>query len=193
MPLPHALFEEDWPEDFRYFQMGFVVDDIPASAAKWSEVFGVGPFFVSDPVEAPWLFRGQPGSVTIQIATSWAGPVQIELIKQWCDRPSMFREDYWGRSTGFHQICTVTPDYDGKKAHYERAGYELVAEIGGPLRVGYFDTTAPFGFFTEVVEDTPGFLAERAELARICAEWDGSEALRPVRPGVGREAPGPPT
>jgi hypothetical protein len=180
MSPSHPLFEQRWPDDFSYFQMGFVVDDIVTAAALWSEVFGVGPFFVYDPAEVPWRLRGEEAFVTMQVATSWAGPVQIELIKQHCDRPSIFQETYWGRSTGFHQVCTVTPDYDGKKQHYERLGYELVAEITAPMRVGYYDTLDPFGFVTEVVEDTPDFLTRRADLARMCAEWDGTDLLRHV-------------
>src|SRR5262249_18117388 len=120
MPLAHSLFEQPWPDDFSYFQVGFIVDDIAASASDWTEVFGVGPFFVREPLETAWVFGGKAGLVPLQVATSWAGPVQIELVKQCCDRPSLFRDDYWGRSSGFHQFCTVTPDYDGKKQHYEK-------------------------------------------------------------------------
>ena len=54
-----------------------------------------------------------------------AGPVQIELIKQHDDRASVYRDLFAKGESGFHQLCTVTPDYDGKKAHYERLGYEL--------------------------------------------------------------------
>ena len=179
--VPHALFEQKWPEgQFCYFQMGFVVDDIGAAAHDWARVFGVGPFFVNPPVDARWRFQGHDAEVTMQIATSWAGPVQIELVKQHCERPSIFGPPLWAGSTGFHQVCTVTPDFDAKKRHYQSLGYEAVAEITGPLRVAYYDTYRDFGFFTEVVEDTPGFLEQRAALAAICAQWDGSDPVRQI-------------
>jgi hypothetical protein len=35
-----------------------------------------------------------------------------------------------------------------------------------------------FGFFTEVVEETPEFLHQLGKIAQTCAEWDGADPVR---------------
>jgi hypothetical protein len=176
----HSLFEQDWPEgEFRFFQLGYMVDDLVTAAETWARVFGVGPFHVMPVADQHATYRGDPATITIQVAVAQAGPVQIELIKQHCDRPSVFRDWHRGRVSGLHQLSTVTPDYDGKKAHYERLGYEVAAESNsGRFRVAYFDTAADFGFYTEVVEQTRGFLRVLNEMSRTCADWDGTDPVR---------------
>ncbi len=179
--IPDRLFQQPWPEgEYRLFQLGFVVDDLPGVAAHWAEVFGVGPFHVLPPIEVPCTYRGSPSGINMQVAVAQAGPVQIELIKQHCDRPSVYRDVLDADGPGFHQVCTSTHDYDRKKAHYERLGYELACELTGPdgQRVAYFDTVDDFGFFTEVIDETPGFLAGVARIAATCAQWDGTDPVR---------------
>ncbi len=79
----------------------------------------------------------------------------------------------------FHQIATVTDDYDGKKAHFEALGYKIAAESStGKFRVAYVDTAADFGFYTEIVESAPGFLEQLRAISDTCAGWDGSDPVR---------------
>jgi hypothetical protein len=179
--IAHRLYQQPWPEgQYSFWQMGFVVDDVIAAAQRWATTFGVGPFHVLPPQrDVPYMHRGTPSQVTIQVAVAQAGPTQIELIQQLCDRPTIFREFLADRVAAFHQICTVTSDYDATKAHYLSNGYELAGEIVAPVqRVAYFDTVADFGFFTEVVEDSPQFLKQLAAISRTCAEWDGTDPVR---------------
>lgn len=174
------MFEEPWPDgEYRLFQLGFVVDDLIADAARWAGVLGVGPFHVTPTRTTSATYRGAPSNVEVQYALTQAGPVQIELIKQHCDRPSMFRDVFAKGESGFHQLCTVSMDYDTKVAQYERLGYELTGEIATPgRRVAYFDTYADFGFYLEVVEHDPALVKGWARIARTCAEWDGRDPVR---------------
>jgi hypothetical protein len=178
--IPHRLFQQSWPDgEYRLFQLGFVVDDLLNTARQWARVFGVGPFHVLPPIEQPCTYRGTASGVNVQVAIAQAGPVQIELIKQHCDRASVYRDLVDNGQSGFHQLCTVTPDYGETKAHYEQLGYELVSEmVARGQRIAFFDTVDDFGFFTEVVEEVPGFLASLNEIARTCAAWDGSDPVR---------------
>jgi hypothetical protein len=179
--IDHRLFQQPWPEgEYRLFQLGFVVDDVLAASARWAAVFGVGPFHVLPTLETACTYRGSESAVALQVAVAQAGPVQIELIEQQCDRASIYRDVFAKREAGFHQLCTVTPDYDGKVAHFEGLGYELASELsfGKGQRTGFFDTCADFGFFTEVVEDAPGFLPQLAAIAQTCAAWDGTDPVR---------------
>jgi hypothetical protein len=176
----HSLFEQPWPEgEFRFFQLGSLVNDLLDAVGSWARVFGVGPFHVMPVTDQHTTYRGQPSTITLQVAVAQAGPVQIELIQQHCDRPSIFQEWHRGRVSAIHQLCTVTPDYEGRKGHYEQLGYELAAESNnGRFRVAYFDTAADFGFYTEVVEYTPGFLRVLDKISQTCATWDGVDPVR---------------
>jgi hypothetical protein len=181
----HPLFEQPWPDgEYRLFQLGFVVDDLLEAAARWASVFGVGPFHVLPRRESSWLYRGEVSPMEMQVAVAQAGPVQVELIIQHCDRPSVIRDLYARGESGLHQLCTVTPDYEGRRGFYLDLGYELVGELtGAAQRIGYFDTVEDFGFVTEVAEDAPGFLDQLAAIAQTCAEWDGTDPVRILRRG----------
>lgn len=176
----HPLFEQAWPEgEYRFFQLGHVVDDVLAASATWARVFGIGPFHVLPVTEQQLTYGNESRSIRLQVAVAQAGPLQIELIQQHCDTPSIYRE--WSRdgTSTFHQMATVTSDYDAKKAHFESLGYEVVAEShGGRFRVAYVDTAADFGFYTEVVEHAAGFLQQLQAISKTCAEWDGTDPVR---------------
>jgi hypothetical protein len=176
----HPLYEQPWPEgEYRFFQLGFVVDDVLVAAARWAAVFGVGPFTVLPRLTSTVTYRGREIEQETQIATAQAGPVQIELIQQHSDGPSIFRDLYPPGESGFHQLCTVTHDFDGKVARFEALGYEVAGSIDARgHRVAYIDTVADFGFFTEVVAYRADFLEQVAQLARTCSEWDGADPVR---------------
>lgn len=180
MIVPMDLFEQPWPEgDFRFFQLGHVVDDVLVAAAGWARTFGVGPFHVLPVVEQQADYGGEIRSVRIQVAVAQAGPVQVELIQQHCDTPSIYSE--WSRrgASSFHQIATMTTDYDAKTAHFTSLGYPPAAQsVGGGFRVAYIDTVADFGFYTEVVEAPPAFLDQLRAISDTCASWDGSDPVR---------------
>lgn len=177
----HRLFQQPWPTgDYRFFQLGFLVDDVVAAAAKWAAVHGVGPFHVLPPLTQPWMYRGAEVVLTTQVAVAQAGPVQIELIQEHGDVAGVYSElaRREGR-TGFHQLCTLTESYDRTREHYAALGYELISEVtaqGG--RVGFFDTLDDFGFYTEVAESTPTLVPSLARIAATCAEWDGTDPVR---------------
>jgi hypothetical protein len=115
----------------------------------------------------------------LQVGVAQSGPVQIELIQQHCDTPSIFLEHHGSGHGMLHQLCTITSDFDGKKAHYQQLGYELATELNSPRqRVAFIDTVDDFGFYTEVVEAPPDFLPSLAAIARTCAEWDGRDPVR---------------
>ena len=180
-PIPHRLYDQAWPEgEYRLFQIGFVVDDLLGTAARWARVFRIGPFHVLPPIEVPCTYRGTESGINVQVAVAQAGPVQIELVKQLCDRASVFRDLVAKGESGFHQLCTLTRDYERTKAYYEQLGYDAITELASPdgERVAYFDTVDDFGFFTEVAEWSASFVANLDRISRTCADWDGTDPVR---------------
>jgi Glyoxalase/Bleomycin resistance protein/Dioxygenase superfamily len=174
------LFEQPWPEgDFRFFQLGHVVDDVLTASADWARTFGIGPFHVLPVVEQRADYGGEIRTVRIQVAVAQAGPVQIELIQQHCDTPTIFSEWSRGGTSSFHQIATLTRNYEDKTAHFKALGYSIAAQsVSGGFRVAYIDTVAAFGFYTEVVEAPPTFLDQVRGIADTCANWDGTDPVR---------------
>jgi hypothetical protein len=177
----HPLFEQTWPEgEYRFYQLGHVVDDIVSAAGRWSSTFGIGPFHVLPVVDQQLTYAdGDVRTSKIQVGVAQAGPVQIELIQQHCDTASLYRD--WSKEGGsaFHQVATVTRDYDAKLSHFRALGYEVAAEsLGGTFRVAYIDSVTAFGFYTEVVEYTPRFLEQLDAISRTCATWDGTDPVR---------------
>jgi hypothetical protein len=178
--IPHHLFEQAWPEgEYRLVQLGFIVDDIVAVGNRWAQVFGVGPFHVGPRNEVACTYRGTESALDMQVAVAQAGPVQIELIKQFCERPSVYRDLVASGDARFHQVCTVTRDYPAARAHYLALGYELATEIEvRGQHIAYFDTMDDFGFYTEIAEHTAVFLETLDKISRTCAQWDGVDPVR---------------
>jgi hypothetical protein len=176
----YRIFEQDWPEgEYRHMQVGLLVDDLFAAAEKWTRVHGIGPFHVLPHRQTPYTYRGEPAVLDAQIAVAQAGPVQIELITQYDDAPSVYTDLAGDGGCRFHQLSTVTFDYERTRAHYVDAGYEVRGEIvSRGQHVAYIDTRPDFGFYTEVVEGTPEFLEAAAKISRTCATWDGTDPVR---------------
>ena len=75
-------------------QMGYVVRDIEGAMRYWIDVCGVGPWFYVDKLPVTtFTYRGaRHDGIHLSIALANSGEVQVELIQQRCDTPSMGRD-----------------------------------------------------------------------------------------------------
>ena len=166
-------------------QNGYVVRDIEAALAHWTEVLGVGPFYYIERVECDWFtYKGEPSPVEMSIALANTGDLQIELIQQRNDAPSMYMDFLNAGREGLQHMSYWTTDY---QAAYDRAlaaGYKVGHEgqINGPDgRFVYFDTETHPGTVIEM-SDISGAKGKFFEHIRQAAmDWDGSNPIRPVR------------
>jgi len=173
------FYQDGWPKDeYRFFQVAWVVPDLIAAARRWASVYGVGPFLVLPKRWYQTSYQGTKRDLEMQIAVSQSGPVQIELIQQTSETESVYRYIYPQGSGGLHHFCTMTRHFDRTKAHYESLGYPSITEFHGKLRVEYFDTYKDFGHITELVEYQPEMMAAHQRNAAICAAWDGTDPVR---------------
>ncbi len=164
--------------EYTFFQIAWVVDDLLASARRWVEVYGVGPFHVMPRRKVKVIYRGTPGELDVQIAVVQSGPVQLEFIQQFDGEPSVYRDIYGVGQGGLHHLCTVSENYDETLRHYQNLGYPVIAEFETPMRVAYVDTHKDFGFISEVVEKSAAFMASLVAIAETCAAWDGTDPIR---------------
>lgn len=183
----YKLYEQPFPSgDYTFTQLAFVVDDLVATARRWVDLYGVGPFYVLPSGSHEGIYQGEPVTVLSQIAVSQAGPLQIELIQPLEDGPSVYR-DFRRAGAGTHHIATITKDYDRAIAHYERLGFAPAMALRTPGgRVAYIDTSADVGLYTEIIEESADFVRALRGTARACAGWDGAD---PIRHLGGAEAP----
>ena len=179
LALGNRLFQQAWPSQYTFFQLAFVVDDLHDAALHWGKVFAIGPFYVLKRAVAQVIYRGQASIQDVQIAVAQAGPMQIELIEQKTEGPTLYRDVYAKGQAGVHHMATVVKDFDAARDHYLGLGYEIACELtGSAMRVAYFDLRRDFGLMVEVVEEQPGFLDSLARIAEACAGWDGTDPLR---------------
>lgn len=165
-------------------QNGYVVRDIEVSMNHWVEVMGVGPWFYIERVEMDWFrHRGVDSALETSIALANSGDLQIELIQQRNDAPSMYKEFLDAGLEGLHHMSYWTHDY---QALYDKAlslGYRVGHEgqIGGEKgRFAYFDTQGHPGTIIEI-SDTSGSKGRFFERIRqTAAGWDGTDPIRVV-------------
>jgi hypothetical protein len=166
-------------------QNGYVVRDIRAAMDHWINVAGVGPWYFIERVQTDWFtHRGKPSDATMSIALANSGDLQIELIQQTNDGPSMYKEFIEAGHEGLQHVSYWSTDY---QALYDTAlglgltvGHE--GQIGGPQgRFAYFDTGRIPGTVIEI-SDISGSKGKFFDhIRRAAATWDGSEPIRPVR------------
>jgi hypothetical protein len=165
-------------------QNGYVVRDIDKAMKHWIEVMGVGPWFYIERVKMDWFrHRGADSAPEVSIALANSGDLQIELIQQRNDAPSMYKEFLDAGHEGLQHMSYWSRDY---QALYDKAmqlGFKVGHEgqIGGPQgRFAYFDTQAHPGTVVEI-SDISGSKGRFFEKIRdIAKTWNGQEPIRRV-------------
>jgi catechol 2,3-dioxygenase-like lactoylglutathione lyase family enzyme len=160
-------------------QVGYVVRDLEQAIATWCAM-GVGPWYLVRGTRQRARYRGQPCVTTLSVAFANSGELQIELIHQDDDTPSIYTEFLDAGHEGFHQLAWWTDDFDGLLRAADEAGWpELWAggDDDGPRYV-YFEPPAGPATVAELMEITP-ITTGMAQLVRDAAiDWDGSEPIR---------------
>src|ERR1700761_8502941 len=90
----------------QFVQTAYIVEDLMRSVDEWLRTTGIGPFFIMSNVRPQnGRYRGVPMQVEMNIAFAQAGPMQIELIQQLDDTPSVYREGFGPSHSRFHHLC----------------------------------------------------------------------------------------
>lgn len=162
-------------------QIGIVVRDIESAMRHWVEVCGVGPWFYTDKlVVTAFSYNGRRyDDVHGSIALANSGDVQLELIQQRCETPSMYREFLAAGREGMQHWSSWPADYD---AVYKRAlanGYTVGQEGDSPRgRFVYFRQEGHPGTVIEMADATPARMRIFDAIRDAAANWDGSDPIR---------------
>jgi catechol 2,3-dioxygenase-like lactoylglutathione lyase family enzyme len=164
-------------------QVGFVVKDIEKAMAHWSDVLGVGPWFYKRQVgTTEFRYFGKPSALPdLSIALANSGDLQIELIQQRNDAPSLYLDSLKRSGEGAQHIAYWTEDrFDEWCRRLLDAGYTEGhgGQMGNRGRFAYFvHPDLPSGMI-ELSELTGGKGDYFKEIARASAGWDGADPIR---------------
>jgi hypothetical protein len=160
-------------------QIGYVVRDLDQAVASWLSM-GVGPWYVLRGQQQSASYRGEPCTVTLSIGFANTGELQVELIHQEDDAPSIYTEFLASGREGFHQLAWWATDFEGAVETAQSAGWPVVWSGGDRSSTRYAYLEAPAGPATiielmEITDVTDGMAKLVREAAR---DWDGSAPIR---------------
>lgn len=165
-------------------QNGYVVRDINAAMNHWIDMLGVGPWFYMPhiPVHS-FEYRATACEPDISIAIANSGDLQIELIQQHCDTPTMYKDFLDAGREGLQHVSSWDADIDALVERLTAAGH-TVGQRGtmqeGVIKFAYFDTELHPGTVFEV-SNMAGPLAYIPEMVADAArDWDGSDPIRTI-------------
>jgi len=165
-----------WAES-ELIQIAFVTDDMQASLDYWCGVMGVGPFFELRLV-VDGAYRGQPSRLETTTMIGYWGDLQVELIRQHNDEPSIYR-DWDGGPFLLHHVCVMTSDIEAARAKVVADGGEVVQTINMPGG-GVFYAQVGRGPYLEAAQVPEQVRALSDVMKQAARDWDG--VTDPVRP-----------
>ena len=95
-------------------QLGYVVRDIEQAMQHWSQTLGIGPWFYSERFAFDKFLYGGEGfdGIELSVAMTNSGDMQIELIEQRCQTPSMYLDFLANSGEGLQHIAFWPDDYE---------------------------------------------------------------------------------
>lgn len=154
-------------------QIAYVVKDLEAACHHWINVFGAGPFYHVPHLKLPeQLYRGKPSEEDASHALGFCGDMNIQLIQQHNDAPSMYRDMYPDGGQGFHHMMFFTDNFEADRDRLVQMGCPVVEELMSTARIAYVDARDKVGGFIEVYEDNPTIREWFAGWKEEHLKWD---------------------
>ncbi|WP_018634786.1 VOC family protein [Parafrankia elaeagni] len=162
-------------------QNGYVVRDIDQAIASWLSL-GIGPWYVLRERPQAGVYRGQPCEVTVSVAFANSGDLQLELIQQHGDEPSIYSEFLASGREGYHQLAFWASDFGATMDSVAAAGWPVVWSGGGDgaTRYAYFEPPAGPATIIEIMELNPATEGMAKLVRDASASWDGSDPVRAI-------------
>lgn len=164
-------------------QLAYVPQDFDAALRYWTETMGVGPFFHFDHVVlAAAKYRGEPVELDFSVMIAYWGNIQIELIRQHNDAPSIYKTWLDDGQQGLHHVCIVVDSMAHARAVCQEAGAEVMQEAWLPQggEAIYVDAGGGAGGLIELIELPQDHLDFFDSMKREAAQWNGADPIRKV-------------
>jgi methylmalonyl-CoA/ethylmalonyl-CoA epimerase len=162
-------------------QLAFVPQDFDAALRHWTLTMGVGPFFSMEHISLPnCRYEGQPTDIDFSIAIAYWGDMQIELVRQHNDAPSIYKRWRDEGRQGLHHVCIVVDDMAEARRVCLAADARVAqeADVAGGGEVIYVDAGGGPGGLIELIQLPRATLEAFASMREVCSHWDGRDPLR---------------
>lgn len=162
-------------------QIAFVPGDFDAAVRHWTETMGVGPFFLLEHVGlVNTKHHGVASEIDFSIAIAYWGDLQVELVQQHNQAPSIYKTWLDEGREGLHHVCILVDDMAKARAVCAAAGAKVAqeAEVPGGGSVIYVDTGGGPGSLLEILQPPQASLDGFAYIREQCRQWDGTNPLR---------------
>lgn len=162
-------------------QLSYCPADYDAALAHWISL-GAGPFFEMPHVQLENVkFRGHPSDIDFSMALGYLGDIQIELIRQHNDAPSMFTEWRAAGHEGVQHMCVLVDDIVDTRRRVAAQGGTVLQEAtlpGGAGAVIYVDTGGGPGTVIEYLQIVAAARQGFTMMREAHRNWDGSDPIR---------------
>ncbi len=159
-------------------QVGYIVDDLLASVQKWYDTTGIGPWYVKEHVPLDYFtYRGKPSDIDIGIAYAYTGSMQIELITQHNDAPSMYMDFRNTQGEGAQHVCFFPSNYDAAMHKLLDVGMTNVQD-GAIQGIRFMYLSESHGQVIEIADFDDRRQEARQTKITAALEWDGKDLIR---------------
>jgi Glyoxalase/Bleomycin resistance protein/Dioxygenase superfamily len=162
-------------------QNGYVVKDLDKAMHHWSGKCGVGPFFVLEHIKFGDLyFRGQRTSIDMTAAIAYWGEMQIELIYQHDDAPSIYTDFSRSKGEGLQHVGVMTDSVEKHLAELAQSGIKPTqwGATATGIQFAYLDTDLHPGGMIELVESGAAINAFFSLAREASRNWNGRDPVR---------------
>jgi methylmalonyl-CoA/ethylmalonyl-CoA epimerase len=162
-------------------QFAYVPKDFDTALRHWTDVMGVGPFFLLENIQLEGMrYLGQPSDFMFSIALAYWGDIQIELIRPENDEPSIYSGQYGVSGDVLHHVCILTDDIAKARSVSDASGAKVLVEgkVGADGAVLYVDSGGGAGSIVEILQPASGSDALFAMIREASKGWDGKEPVR---------------
>lgn len=156
-------------------QLAFVPHDVDVALAYWTGTMGAGPFFHLPNIRLEGTrYLGAPTDPEFSLWLGYWGDLQIELIRQHNEAPSIYLGAADDRR--LHHVCLLVEDFAASVAAVPDAEMVQEAMVAGGGQVAYVQPR--FGPMVELLKPSPG-TADLFGLMRAAhIGWDGRDPVR---------------
>lgn len=163
-------------------QLAWITTDIERAMDHWSRVLGAGPWFYKEHLAVTtFRYKGSASPPPVMsIAFANSGELQLEIIQQRNDVPSMYKDFIDSHGDGMQHVAFWTDAFDATCAQIVADGYTEghAGQIGQRGRFAYFEHADLPGTVIEISEQTGGKAEFFREIRDAAIDWDGSDPIR---------------
>jgi hypothetical protein len=159
-----------------YMQIAYMTTDLNRAVQKWTSQKGVGPFVIAEHIKFEFVeFEGRSTRIDVSLAFAFSGNMQVELIIQHNDAPSVFKNS---DVLTPHHLGVLTPNIKADRQTLERAGWWLrqhsISKAGTEVM---FFSDASGDELIELIASNPDMLRRQEAMRTAASNWNGSDQL----------------